>query len=139
MNAISLIFICYYPKLPYTNRRAFGLHPQSQPYASSQGVELGDIDEFAHGAIRLGGIELYCALKAYGLDNELRELTDGEFLACAYIDVAVADLTKAGDISTTACAVVTVDSTIGGGTIMYRAVFLDADDVAEVDIQEYMD
>ena len=46
----------------------------------AKAVEFGDIDELAHGAIRLAGIKGYFALKAYGLDNQLGELTDGEFL-----------------------------------------------------------
>ena len=105
----------------------------------AEGVEFGDIDEFTHRAIRLRGIELDGAFEAYGLDNELGELTDGEFLAGAYVDMAVADLAEAGDIAATTCAVVTIDSTIGRSTIMYRTILLDANDVAEVDIEEYMD
>lgn len=52
----------------------------------AKAVQLGDINELAHGAIRLAGIELNCAFKAYGLDNELRELTDSEFPARTYIN-----------------------------------------------------
>ena len=55
-------------------------------------MELAYINEFAHGAIGLGGIEGDFALKAYGLDDQLAEFANGEFLAGAHIDVAVADL-----------------------------------------------
>ncbi|MCR5068824.1 MAG: hypothetical protein K6A78_03340 [Prevotella sp.] len=48
----------------------------------AKAVEFGDIDELAHGTIRLAGIKLDDAFKAYGLDNELREFTNGDFLAC---------------------------------------------------------
>ena len=77
--------------------------------------------------------------EADGFDDEFGEFTDGELLAGDYVDMAVADLAKAGDITTAACAVVTVNGAIGGGTEMNRRVFLNTDDVTEVDIQEYMD
>ena len=60
----------------------------------AEGVEFLHVDELAHGAIRLASIEFYGALKAYGLDNEFREFTDGEFLAGTYINMAVANLTE---------------------------------------------
>ena len=105
----------------------------------AEGVELGDVDEFAHGAIGLGGIEFDGAFEAYGFDDEFGEFADGEFLAGAYIDVAVSYFTKAGDVTTTACAVVSIHCAIGGGTEVDGAVFLDADDVAEVNIEEDVD
>ena len=40
----------------------------------AKAVEFGDIDELAHGAIRLAGIKGYFVLKVYGLDNQLGEL-----------------------------------------------------------------
>ena len=104
----------------------------------TEGVELGDIDELAHSAIGLGNIKLYGALEAYGLDNKLREFTDAEFFTSTYIDMAVANLAKTGDIATAACAMVTVNSTIGGGTEMNRAILFYSDDVTEVDVEEYM-
>ncbi len=67
----------------------------------TQRVQLAHVNELAHSAIGLAGIKGYSAIKAYGLDNELGELTDGEFLAGAHIDVAVTDFTKAWDGSTT--------------------------------------
>ena len=60
----------------------------------AKAVQLRDVDEFSHRSIRLGGIKLYGTLEAYGLDNELGEFMYGEFLACADIDMAVADLTE---------------------------------------------
>jgi len=58
----------------------------------SKRMEFRHIDEFAHGAIRLAGIKLNSSLKAYGLDNEPRELTDGQLFTRTYIDVTVANL-----------------------------------------------
>lgn len=105
----------------------------------AKAVELLYINELAHGAIGLAGIKLNFAFKAYCLDNQLGELTDGEFLASTYIDVTVADLTQTGDVAATTGTVVSVHRTIGAGTIVYAGVFLYAYDVAEVDIQEHMD
>ena len=84
----------------------------------TKGVEFGDIDELAHGAIGFGGVEGDFALEAYGLDNQFREFSDGEFLASAHIDVAVADFAQRGDVATTAGTVVAVNSSIGAGTEM---------------------
>ena len=60
----------------------------------TQRVQLAHVNELAHSAIGLAGIKGYFTLKAYGLDNELGELTDGEFLTGAHIDMAVADLAQ---------------------------------------------
>ena len=105
----------------------------------AKAVELLYINELAHGAIGLAGVKLHFAFKAYCLDNQLGELTDGEFLASADIDVTVANLSQTGDVAATTGTVVSVHRTIGAGTIMYAGVFLYAYDVAEVDIQEHMD
>ena len=105
----------------------------------AKAVEFLYINELAHGTIGLAGIKLNFTLKAYCLDNQLGELTDGEFLASADIDVTVADLSQTGDVAATTSTVVSVHRTIGAGTIMYTGVFLYAYDVAEVDIQEHMD
>ncbi len=105
----------------------------------AEAMKLGDIDELAHGAVGFRGVKDDFALEADGFDDEFGEFTDGELFAGANVDVAVADLAKAGDITTAACGVVTVNGAICGGTEMNRRVFLDAYDVAEVDIQEYMD
>ena len=58
----------------------------------TEGVEFGYIDEFAHGAIRLGGIEFYRSLETNSFHDELGEFTDGQFLTSSYVDVAAADL-----------------------------------------------
>ncbi len=104
----------------------------------SQRVELGDIDELAHGAVGLGGIEGDFALEAYGLDNQLGELTDGEFLTGAHIDVAVANLAQAGDIAATTGTVVAVNHSVSSHTIVHAGVFLYTNDVTEVYIQQYV-
>ena len=104
----------------------------------TQRVQLAHINELAHSAVGLAGIKGYFALKANGLDNELGELTDGEFLAGAHIDVAVADLAQAGDITATAGTVVAVNGTIGTGTEMDRAVLFNTNDVAKVHVQQHM-
>ena len=104
----------------------------------AEGVELGDIDELAHGAIRLGGIEGYFAFKTYGLDDQLAELANGELLAGAHIDVAVADLAQRGDVAATAGAVVSIHCTIGTSAEMYRAVLFNSNNITKVDIEEYM-
>ena len=105
----------------------------------TKAVELLHVNELAHSAIGLAGIKLNFAFKAYCLDNQLGELTDGEFLASADIDVTVANLSQTGDVATTTGGVVAINGSIGAGTIMYAGVFLYAYDVAEVDIQEHMD
>ena len=104
----------------------------------TQRVQLAHVNELAHSAIRLAGIKGYFALKANGLDNQLGELTDGEFLAGAHIDVAVADLAQAGDIAATTGTVVAVNHSVSSHTIVYAGVFLYTNDVTEVHIQEYV-
>ena len=52
----------------------------------SETVQLAHVNELAHSAIGFAGIKGNFALKAYGLDNELGELTDGEFLAGAHVE-----------------------------------------------------
>ena len=84
----------------------------------SEGVELADIDELAHGAIGLGGVELDCAGEANGFDYELGELADGELFAGAHVDVAVADLAKGWDGSSSTCGVVAVNNSIGFDAIV---------------------
>lgn len=81
----------------------------------SEAVKLADIDELAHGAIGLGGVEEDFALEVNGLYHQLGEFADGELLACADIDVAVAYLAKAWDGS----------STSGGVVAVYNAICLD--------------
>ena len=68
----------------------------------AKGVELLHIDELSHRAVGFGGVEGDLALEAYGLDDQFGELADGELLAGANVDVAVADLAQAGDVAATA-------------------------------------
>jgi len=82
-------------------------------------VELGDVDELAHSAVGLGGIEGDLALEAYGTDDEFGELADGELLAGAHVDVTVADLAQARNGSATTSTMVSIHSTIGAGAKMH--------------------
>ena len=59
------------------------------------------IGQFAHGAVGFGSVEGQPALIAYGVDNQLCQLADSDFLARTDIDVTVADLAKAWDCATT--------------------------------------
>lgn len=101
-------------------------------------MEFAYIDELARSSVRLARVEHHIAFKADRLHDEFAKLTDGEFLACTHIDVAVADFTEFGDGAATACAVVTVNGTVYACAVMYAGVFLDADDVAKVHVQEHM-
>ena len=105
----------------------------------AKGVELGDIDELAHGAIGLGGIEGDFALEAYGFYYQLAEFADGELLAGAYVDVAVADFAQAGNVAATACAVVAVHHSIGSYSVVHAGVFLYSYDIFEIDVQQHVD
>ena len=58
----------------------------------AQRVKLGNVDKLTHRTVGLGGIELYNPLEAYSLDDQFGEFADGQFLAGADIDVAVAYL-----------------------------------------------
>ena len=104
----------------------------------AEAVELAHVNELARGAIGLAGIEHDFAFEAYGLYNEFAKFTDGEFLACTYVDVAVADFTKFRDGAATACAVIAVDCAIDACAVMHAGILFDADDVAEVNVQEYV-
>ena len=97
-------------------------------------MQFAHIDELAHGAIGLAGIEGDFALEAYGLDHQLAEFADGEFLACAHINVTVADLAQAGDVTATAGRMVAVHYSIGSHTVVYAGVFLYSYDIFEVDV-----
>ena len=102
----------------------------------TEGVELAYVDELAHCAVRLGGVELDGAGEAYGLDYQLGKFPDGEFLAGAYVDVAVADFAEGRDGAAAAGAVVAIYHTVGLIAVMDGRVFLDADDVLEIHVQE---
>lgn len=56
----------------------------------AQGVEFGDVGEFAQGAVGLGGVPLDDAAVAYGALHEFCQLLDGYLLAATDVDVAVA-------------------------------------------------
>ncbi len=104
----------------------------------AEAVELAHVDELAHGAVGLGGVELDCALEADRLDHKLAELAYGQFLARAHINVAVAYLAERRDGAAAARAVVAIHNAVGSHAVMYRRVFLNAYDVAEVDIQQHV-
>ena len=61
------------------------------PVGPAEAVELADVDELAHRAVRLGGIELNRAGETSRLRDQFRKFPDCQFLAGADIDVAVAD------------------------------------------------
>ena len=58
----------------------------------AEGVELGDVGQFAEGAVGLGGVEGEAAAIADGADDEPRQVADGDLVARADVDVAVADV-----------------------------------------------
>ena len=105
----------------------------------AKGMEFRNINEFAHGAIGLGCVKFDYALKTNSFYHEFGEFTDGEFLAGTHVDMTVANLTKARNSATTSGAMISIHSTIGARTIMYRRIFLNAYDIAEVHVQQYMD
>ena len=104
----------------------------------AKAVKLAHINKFARGSIGLTGVEIDIALKTHRLHHELAEFADGEFLAGAHVDMAVADFAEAGDRAAATRAVVTVHRTIGAGAIMHAGVLLDANDVAEVHVQQHV-
>ena len=105
----------------------------------SKGMQFAHVNELAHGAIRLGGIEGDFTLEAYGLHYEFGEFTNSELLARAHIDVAVADLAQAGNVTATACAVVAVHHPIGSHSVVYAGVFLYSYNIFEIDVQQHVD
>ena len=74
----------------------------------AEGMQFRNIDQLAHRAVRLGGVELHRALEAHGLYHQLRQFADGQLLAGAHIDVAIADLAQRRDVPTAAGRVVAV-------------------------------
>ena len=104
----------------------------------TEAVEFAYINELARGSIGLACIEHDFAFEADCFYDEFAEFADGEFLTCAHIDVAVANFTEFGDGSATACTVVAVNGSIDACSIMHAGVFLDADDVAKVHVQEHV-
>ena len=104
----------------------------------TQGVQLLYINELTGSSIRLAGIKLYGSLESYGLDHQLGQLADGQFLACAHIDVAITYLTQRRNGSTTSLRVVAVYCSIHLGTIEYRRILLYSDNIAEVNIEQHV-
>ena len=105
----------------------------------AEAVEFAYVDEFAHRAIGLACVKHDFAFEAHGLHHKFAEFADGEFLARAHVDVAVADFTEFRDSAAAASTVVAVNSTIDACAIMHARVFLDADDVAKIHVQKHMD
>ena len=104
----------------------------------AKAMEFAHVDELARGSVGLAGVEHHFAFKANCLYHEFAEFADSEFLAGTHVNVAVADFTELGDGAATACAVVTVNGTVYACAVMYAGVFLDADDVAKVHVQEHV-
>ena len=55
-------------------------------------MQLGHINQLARCSIGFGRVETNCTFKANGFHNEFGKLAYGEFLACSYIDVTIANL-----------------------------------------------
>ena len=81
----------------------------------AEGVELRNIDQLAHRAVRLGGVELHRPLEAHGPHHQLRQFADGQLLAGAHIDVAIADLAQRRDVPAAARRVVAVHDAVVPG------------------------
>ena len=58
----------------------------------AQCVQFAWIGEFAHGAVGFGTVEREFSLITYGVHNQFGQLADRDFLACADVDVAVANI-----------------------------------------------
>ena len=67
----------------------------------SERMKFADIGEFAHGAIGLRVVKINSASKSYGFYDKFGELANGEFFACADIDVTVAYFSQRGDCAAT--------------------------------------
>ena len=81
----------------------------------AEGVQFRNIDQLAHRAVRLGGVELHRALEAHGLHYQLRQFADGQLLARAHIDVAIANLAQRRDVPAAARRVVAVHDAVVPG------------------------
>lgn len=143
----GLLARIYFPQVVASSLSQCRTIPVEQPFypilnfdhvRPAEGVEFAYVDEFAHGAVRFGYVKLDCAGIAYRLGYQLRKLPDGEFLACPDIDVTVADFAEGRDGSAAASAVVAVHHSVCGIAVVHAGVFLDADDVLEVYVQEHM-
>ena len=105
----------------------------------TEAVEFAHIDELARSSIGLARVKHHIAFEADCFYDKFAEFADGEFLACTHVNVAVADFAEFRDSSTAACAVVAVNGAIDACSVMHAGVFFDADDVAEIHVQEHMD
>ena len=83
----------------------------------SKPVQFADIDHLAHGAIGFGGIELHLTFKANGLDDQFGKLADGQFLAGADVDMAVADLTQGRNGASPTLTGITIDDSFRAGSV----------------------
>ena len=104
----------------------------------AEAVELAHVDELARGAVGLARVEHDFAIETDRLHDEFAEFADGEFLARTHVDVAVADFAKLGDCTAAASAVVTVYGAVYARAVMYAGILFDADDVAEIHVQQHM-
>ena len=78
----------------------------------AEGMQFRNIYQLAHRAIRLGGIELHRALEAHDLHHQLRQFANGQLLARAHIDVAIADLAQRRNVPAAARRVVAVHDAV---------------------------
>lgn len=104
----------------------------------AEAVELAYVDKLARSAVGLACIKHDFAFEANRLHHEFAEFADGEFLARTDVDVAVADFTEFRDGAATACAVVAVHCAIDACAVMHARILFNADNVAEVHVQEHM-
>ena len=104
----------------------------------AEAMELTHVNELARRAIGLACVKEHFAFKANSLHDEFAEFADGQFLTRTHVDVAIADFTEFRNGAATARAVVTVYCAINACAIMHAGILFDADDVAEVHVQEHM-
>lgn len=91
----------------------------------AEGMQFGDVGQFAHGAIRFGCVKGEFSAEPGGFDGQSCQVPDGKFLAGADVDVAVAYLGPAAcqigkvylvhDVNTGVCHVFTPQKLAQGG------------------------
>ena len=101
-------------------------------------MQLADINQLPHRAIRFTCIKQQFPFKPNRLYHQFSQFANSQFLACTDIDMAVSYLTQRGNSSTTPRRMVAIDCAISGYAIVDLGVFLDADDVGEVNIKQDM-
>lgn len=57
-------------------------------------MEFANINEFTHSTIGFSSIKFYDSRETNRFDYKFSKFTNGEFLTCADIDMAVTNLTK---------------------------------------------